>query len=1813
MSRAALTSMEATLVEGTMVDDFRVVRLVGRGGMGEVYLARDVKLGRKVALKLIRPRSLGGGDAALRFMREAKLTASFSHPHIVTVYRVGEHDGRPYLALEFLEGRNLRQRLLEERPGAREAVRIGLAIAQALAEAHRHRVLHRDLKPENVLLAKDGGVRVLDFGLAKIVGGAAGVTRRVGVSGTNLAERTDGSLAGNEEGGVCGASQTESGIEVALRVPAETARRAADSDSVEADTEGDDQGDTESLLCGTVPYMAPEHWLGREVGEAADVWALGVILAELFTGQHPYRGLAGTALKRRVIDREPVPLAPVEVGVTAELLELVGSCLAKDPAKRSSAAAVVRQLEDSLTQGGRQRLRAEESPFRGLFSFGERNADLFFGRDAEVAAFLERLREQPVLAVVGPSGSGKSSFVQAGVVPRLREQGAWIVLTVRPGSDPFAALASCLEGGEGSKLTSSDDRAEESSNLRHQLVDLVMRQKMALADVLRHLDGGASPRLRDSPQQLNVMLGELAERAHSKVLLLVDQIEEAYTLVADEQVRSKFLQAVCGAADDPRSPVRVVFTVRDDFLGRLAESGELEAALRQVTVLRRPGSEALRDILCKPIETLGYRYEDKELVEEMILSVREEPACLPLLQFAGQMLWERRDREKRLIRRQAYESMGRITGVLAEHADGVLASLPPAQLRDARELLLRLVTVEGTRRVVAAATVLDGLGPGAADVLGRLVQARLVTTRRGSKQGEGETVLELVHESLVRNWGRLSRWIDESREEIAFLAELNQAAELWQKRGRREEELWQGVALAEAQRHLERCSAKMPAVAQEFLWAGQRREQRAQRRKKVVLAAVVTALALVAGYSTLKERETREQKRLVEQREAEAQAQGARAALLRKDMVAARAQLRVSLEGQDSVLGRSIWWHLIRDPLVWSKELPASVWDVAFSPDGRAVAAASLDRRVYLMDVAIGAARVLRGFDEEVGAVAFSPQGGELAAGTSSGRIFLWSLAHGTTRQLVGHAAGVRRLAFAADDGRLLASASDDSTVRRWDVASGTEATVLRGHESPVYGVALSGDGSLLASGGFDQTVRLWDAASGMEKTVLRGHRSRVLEVAFNPAGSVLASGSLDRTVRLWNVASGKEERCLRGHGDAVTRVTFAADGRVLATASYDRTVRLWDAHSGMETRILRGHRDKVRSVAFGAGGSLLASGGDDKAVMLWQPGASPGREAEVGHVAVAFGLAFDQSGRLLASVGKDQTVRLWDVESGKEAKVLSGHQSTVHGVAFVPGSETLASGGWDNTVRLWDMTSGAEKRQLFGHQNTIYDLAVSPDGSLLASASTDTTVRLWDAVAGKEKAVLQHDMRVSGIAFSPNGLFLASAGNGKTIVIWDLATGTAAKRLALPVESTAGVSFSPDGRMLAAGSVDSAIRLWDLATAGAARVIGHHTGAAGRPAFHPDGTKLGTPSADGTARIWNLATGDYLALVGHRGVVNYLRFSGDGQLVATSSDDGTVRTWHTDTGHPYWRGVVLLRRPVEVFTHQGWLGLSPAGTSAAQHPAAGWRQAIEKHGRFASAAEDNRHLCLRTHDDRIELWDTTADLRLFSEHLPGASQVEAIPAGCLALADGRAVLLEPGSPPHQLAGHAAATVSAWDHDEILIAAERAVQILDRRGTPKSSIPVDIGVTALVRAGKHVVAGFDGGEIELLSIAGTGTGASAGSGPTFIFESTPASAVTRLAEGPMGTLIAGFASGDLGIWSLKNGTRLDRFKLHGPLVHLLLLDGQLFAATELGGYLALDLAVFAEESCALLRRVWEKVPISWEEGLPVLRPPPERHRCSQRK
>lgn len=742
-----------TLEVDEEVGQYRIRQLIGSGGMGQVYLARDLLLGRLVALKLVRADRLGSHQIR-RLTEEARTTARFNHPNIVTIYNVGTHRSRPYLALEFIEGETLSERMRREPLSVDEILRIGRAIASALAHAHQENVLHADLKPGNVMIGRDGRIKVVDFGLAR---------------------------------------------------------------------------DTQSLIDrpggGTPSHMAPEQWQLEMLMDRTDVWALGVLLYECLEGRHPFCSEDDQLKLRKAVLDENHPVPEVSrPGVPPEVAHLLRRCLAREPFLRPTAADVLDVLEVALSPY--RELAPTESPFRGLLPFEERHAQVFFGREAEIEELVERLRNEPIIPVVGASGVGKSSFIHAGVVPRLKAQTAWTVLSLRPGRTPLKALAQALAARPG------PDRGVDEEEL--------------------------AQRIAATPSLLALRLSSLAAATRSRVLLVIDQLEEVFTNVEDSQERQQFLEAVARAADNASEPVRVLLTVRDDFLGRIGRFDRL-------FVLLPPDQAALRRTITRPLEQVGYGFEPPELVETILSEIDASPGELPLLQFALRQLWEGRDEQRRVLMQSTYDRFGGVGGALAEHADALFAGLSEAELRAARQLLARLVSAEGTRRIVEKSDLLSGLGPGAQEALQRLLDGRLLTLRRS--RDSGEPTVELAHESLITRWERLAEWLESSREERTLVLELEAAAQLWERRGRQPDETWPGEAVSVARHRVAQLGVPLHPSVEAFLEAGGRRARAALVRKRtgllllgsVLVGTTVGALALANEFRA-RENEARRQK-----------------------------------------------------------------------------------------------------------------------------------------------------------------------------------------------------------------------------------------------------------------------------------------------------------------------------------------------------------------------------------------------------------------------------------------------------------------------------------------------------------------------------------------------------------------------------------------------------------------------------------------------------------------------------------------------------------------------------------------------------------------------------------------------------------------------------------------------------------------------------------------------------------------------------------------------------------------------------------------
>jgi serine/threonine protein kinase/formylglycine-generating enzyme required for sulfatase activity len=783
-------------------DEYTLLQPIGQGQMGSVYLAYDTLLARYVAVKFVS--ALDPSAAARqRFLTEARAAARLQHPNVVTIYRVGELDQRPYIISEFVRGESLDK--MSKPVHWTRALEIGIGLARGLATAHRKGVLHRDIKPANVIIAEDGNPKLLDFGLAKLIEGPREVAAVAALRRTE-SPRTSSGVPATLPPEPVENTDAESADDGAKVVPFPTRRvMAPAAPGLDRDAKSFTHA---GAIMGTPDYMSPEAWRGEPATRASDVYSLGVVLYELCADHVPFENISLTELPRVVQERDVPPLNTVAPQVDPRFASIVDRCLRRDPSERFASGDELREALENLARTATGAAIPAGNPYRGLRPFEAEHRALFFGRTLEIGVILDRLRSEPFVLVTGESGVGKSSVCRAGVLPRVAsgalEGGrTWSTVSFVPGRHPLTALtvafATHVAGGDRS-----------------------LAQRL-----------GADPAalVQELPRFLGNTLG---------LVCFVDQLEELVTVsepteaVAVEEMLARLAAGIPG--------VRVLATVRADLLTRLAALPHLgEELSRSLYFLRPLTPERIREVIVGPAQITGVSFESEALVDELVQSTEHASGGLPLLQFALAQLWEARDAERNLVTARALESLGGVTGALARHADSVLADLLPAQRRAARRVLLRLVTIEGTR-VRRTDAELGAAAPEVRAALDALVRGRLVVAH----EAEGGGAYEIAHEALIRGWPALREWLHEDSEGRAARERIGQAAAEWIRLGRSREALWGARQLREAERI---DPGDLSEQEGEFLERS-RRAVRRGRRARVALAAGIPLLVL-AVYAAL--------------------------------------------------------------------------------------------------------------------------------------------------------------------------------------------------------------------------------------------------------------------------------------------------------------------------------------------------------------------------------------------------------------------------------------------------------------------------------------------------------------------------------------------------------------------------------------------------------------------------------------------------------------------------------------------------------------------------------------------------------------------------------------------------------------------------------------------------------------------------------------------------------------------------------------------------------------------------------------------------
>ncbi|MFE2296085.1 hypothetical protein [Streptomyces sp. NPDC059452] len=1137
--------------------------------------------------------------------------------------------------------------------------------------------------------------------------------------------------------------------------------------------------------------------------------------------------------------------------------------------ERRRAEAAEEELRGRSREGD-----GASAPYPGLGRFGPEHRERFFGRDAVVDDLVELVGRHGFVAVVGASGSGKSSLLRAGLVPALREgRGGGAPSAIRiltPGEHPSRIDRLLFEGG---------------------------------ADGAESPGGPGGPDGADGPD------------GSGGAVVLVDQFEELFTLCQDRSERAEFIDLLTGAR------ARVVIAVRSDFYGRCAEHEALAAALRPATLLLGPmAPEQLRQAIVGPAVAERLIVE-RELTARIVADVEDEPGGLPLMAHALRETWRRR--RGRTMTLAAYEAIGGVRGAIAHTAEALFTGFDEVRARTARALLLRLVTpgggTEDTGRPVTRSELadLDGLGH-AEDVLEQLVRARLLTVDDGT--------VSLAHEALIGAWPRLRSWIEADRERLRVQRRLTEAAEVWAALGRDAGALYRGSQLESARREFTSSSSSsssshpgcvLTSTERAFLEASIAAYERERRtavrtartlRGLVAALSVLLCLAVVAGLTAWQQSRTAERRAT----EAEARRVAAVADTLRRSDP--RTALRLSVaawriadvpETREALYGAAA--QRDQDLLTaGSAELAEETNDTwrRLSQDGRTLTVVGPDR-TRRWDVAAGrplpdlpglgrwAADIVE-VSPDTGTVAYlSPEGvrlWDLVAGRPTGGVFgppddnvrvwfgadsrtvavhgrggplqVWDAVRGRLLLDTGRGREDIRTAALAPDGRLLAFCPESEEFQVWDVREGRRLPTPWATEAEVCGqegFRFTPDGRALMLG-FPSALRSWEVRSGRERPrIVTGARPYA---AFSADGShvaTLAGGEL----RLWRTADPSTPRFRHRVG--------TSNGSELALDLEGGAIRFTEGNNLVSA---------VRTVSLTGterggwqGGSPFSGARfnrDGTRLVTAHPGRIELRDGDTGRLRDTFAApscadcppvpptAFSADGRTLAHLSAPDTVTL---------RTLGPHP-TVTSLPSRTGVDGIATGDRGSVVvtrtsyGVEFLAPGEPRRALPRERyGSLRDRA--PDGRLI----TDER-QLIDPGDGERPARVVRVMRGEGpsaeAVFSPDGRHLAMSDHDGRVTLWDGDGRTRLAVLTLGAEAGPGragadrrasaLAFSADGRWLAVGDADGELRFWPT---DAPRSAGSPLPPADGPvlalAFGADGSRLRVTTPHTPVRTYEL------------------------------------------------------------------------------------------------------------------------------------------------------------------------------------------------------------------------------------------------------------------------------------------------------------------------------------------------------------------------
>ncbi|MBI1313961.1 protein kinase [bacterium] len=1526
--------------------DYELIKKLGEGGMGVVYVARQRSIDREVALKMLKAKTAKDKEQRAKFLTEAVVTGELDHPNIVPIYDVGASpDDALFYAMKKVEGTpwldDLKEAFksletidpsLTDEEDIAEARRRNRAnylsrhldiltrVADAVAFAHDRGVIHRDLKPENVMLGAFNEVLVMDWGLA--------------YSTDDF--RKSGSI-------------TES-----------------------------------TSMGGTPAYMAPEMATGpiKKIGAHSDIYLLGAILFEVVTGKPPHAGknamkclMAAARNQIRDVDEDKVN----EIDPTGELLAIARKAMetkSEDRFKtvaemqaalreyKSHTESVVLTIraagdlaeakrdqdydsfararfayEEALALWSRNR-RAREgltetryeyakcAKAKGDFDLGmslldvknEQHKKLYDELDAAKQTVLARERQ---LEEHKRRSARQQKIIQTIVV---------VALLVVSALGTFAGFqwqdAVMQKGIAEQKRQEAEDAQKKEAEQR-----LIAQANFEEAEKQREI---AEENFEEAEKQRTIAQKNFEEaETQRKVAVQAKEDEEKQRLIADEK-RKEAVVAQMKAEEAQKKEAEQRMVAQKNF-----EEAEKQ---RKAAVAAKEAEEKQKQLAQKNFEEAEKQRKiaDEKRKEAVVAQTKAEVA-------------QKKEAEQRMVAQKNFEEAEkqRKAAVAAREAEEKQKQIAQKNFEEA----------EKQRKIAVAAKDAEEEQAYIARI--GLADARI-------RENAFDTALAILHDCPPRlrdwEWGRLMHLCTLSIGSFDNGAPV-EAIAVSPDHKRFVTGGWNGQAViwdadsGQALLRLPHGGLYVHSVD----WS--------RDGRWIATGSNDT----VNGYVQLWDAETgqRVDRRFGDGRNTASShtdevlsvrfsADGAKLLTASYDMTArlwnveSGAQLR-------RFLGHT-WW----------------VWDAEFSPDEKTIVTAGQDGKAFLWDTETGEPGApFTGHDGPIFSASFSPDGVYVATGGYDKRVLIWKPAdvrpydfrrlqskNGNVipeprfTALDGHSGPVRSVRY-SEDGQFLISGSDDNTIRLWSTEGGQLVKSFRGHDGAVRAVAFARQNAQILSASHDNRIRKWDIGQyeevrTLQGQVLEGHEDAILSASFSPSGQQIVTASRDRTARTWDAMSGQTLKVFsEGHAFLASSAAFFPGGRRLATGAVDNTVRVWDVDSGTQLFVLE-HTGRSAALAISHDGRWIVTGSDSRTAKIWDADSGELKfeltgngQGQTGHQNEVTAVAVSPDSRLVLTGDARGRVLLWDLPTRKIIRQFNGHsRMRISAATFVPGTDRILTACADKTVAQWNLKTGKEEAALIlRHPDSVISMSLRPGTKQVLTATADGSVRLWDIDKAEVLATLDGGGAATHVAIDESGQWgLSVDSDARKITVWPLegASGSIPPTRAVSVNSqlwaaifapsrnglsivtlggsdarivsvensetqttfsphgiVASANYSPDGKRIVTGSWDGSARVWDTDTgADVLKLAGDdgHTGVVNSAVFSPDptGSRILTASDDGTAKVWDAKTGQLLlTLKGHTDRVRHAVYSPDGALILTASSDRTARLWNAQTGAP--------------------------------------------------------------------------------------------------------------------------------------------------------------------------------------------------------------------------------------------------------------------------------------------------------------------------